>query len=180
MTAQKWFSRLSGLLTVVILARLLAPADFGLVAIALSIIPFLTLLSDLGFSTYLVQARDPTPEHYSTAFWYSCVAGTVLAFGLGLLGYPLQMFLDVKDVVPILWALAPVVLFAALGSVPNAMLRRRMRFDLIAGQAMLSGVIGQIVAITLALSGFGVWALVAQTLVAQLAGTVMIWIAARW
>lgn len=180
MTAQKWFSRLSGLLTVVILARLLAPADFGLVAIALSIIPFLTLLSDLGFSTYLVQAQNPTPEHFSTAFWYSCIAGTILSFGLGLLGYPLQMFLEVKDVVPILWGLAPVVLFAALGSVPNAMLRRRMRFDLIARQAMLSGVIGQIVAITLALSGFGVWALVAQTLIAQLTGTVMIWIAARW
>lgn len=180
MTAQKWFGRIAGLLTVVILTRLLTPSDFGLVAIAMSVIPFLYLLADLGFTAYLVQADDPKIEDYSTAFWYSLVAGVVLAALLGLIGPPLEIFLKVEGVASIMWGLAPAVLFVAVGSVPSAILRRGLRFDLLAKQAMIAGTIGQILAIILALRGFGVWALVAQTLVTQLIGAVLAWVAAKW
>ena len=180
MTAQKWFNRIGGLVTVVILARLLEPADFGLVAIALSIIPFLYLLADLGFSAYLIQTDDPSPELFSTAFWYALSAGLILALALGFLGYPLQLLLGVEHVVPIMWALSPAVFIVAIGSVPNAILRRNMRFDAIAQQAMIAGTVSQIAAIILALNGFGVWALIAQTLVSQVITTLLIWRAAKW
>lgn len=180
MTTQKWFSRIGGLVTVVILTRLLTPSDFGLVAIAMSIIPFLYLLADLGFSAYLIQADEPRPEDYSTAFWYSLSAGILLAIVLGFSGYPLQIFLDVDGVVPIMWALAPAVVFVAVGSIPAAILRRSLRFDLIARQAMIAGTVGQVVAIVLALNGFGVWSLILQTLVTQLVTTLMVWISVKW
>jgi len=180
MTAQKWFSRLAGLLTVVILTRLLTPSDFGLVAIAMSVVPFLYLLADLGFSAYLIQADHPKQVDYSTAFWYSLCAGIAVAAVLGLTGYPLQILLKVDGVVPIMWALAPAVVFVAAGSVPTAILRRRLQFNLIARQAMIGGTVGQIAAVVLALKGFGVWALIFQTLATQLVATLMVWISAKW
>lgn len=180
MTAQKWFSRIGGLITVVILTRQLTPSDFGLVAIAMSIIPVLYLLADLGFSAYLIQADEPRLEAYSTAFWYSLSAGSLLAVVLGCTGYPLQIFLNAEGVVPIMWALAPAVVFVAAGSVPIAILRRGLRFDLIARQAMIAGSVGQVVAIVLALKGFGVWSLILQTLVTQFAATLMVWMSTRW
>jgi hypothetical protein len=66
-TAQKWFSRMVRLLTIITLMRLLSPADVGLVAVAMSVVPFVYLLADLGFSTHLVQAEVPKPADFSTA-----------------------------------------------------------------------------------------------------------------
>lgn len=67
--AQRLTVRLSGFTTVVILARMLSPADFGTVAVAASILPVIYLLADMGFSTYIVQAADIGPQTLSTAFW---------------------------------------------------------------------------------------------------------------
>lgn len=180
MTVQKWFSRVLGLLTVVILTRLLTPADFGLVAVAMSVVPFLYLLSDLGFSAYLVQAEKPRPQDYSTAFWYSLSAGTVLALGLGLLGTPLGWLLKDAGVAHIMWGLAPTVLLVSAGSVPAAIMRRELRFQTIALQTIAAGTVGQVVAVVTAFAGFGVWALVLQTSVTQLVVTALNWRSAGW
>lgn len=180
MTAQKWFSRILGLLTIVILTRLLDPTAFGLVAVAMSVVPFVYLLADLGFSTYLVQADNPGRTDYATAFWYSAAAGAALAVGLGAIGIPLESLLAAPGVAGIMWGLAPAVLFTALGAVPMALLRRQLRFRALAVQSFGAGVAGQIAAIVLALLGFGVWALVVQTVLTQLVTTIMVWAAARW
>lgn len=75
LTAQTWIVRVGGVATVAILTRLLSPEDFGLVAAALTVLPLIYLISDLGFSTYLVQTRDLSRQVLSTGFWFSVVVG---------------------------------------------------------------------------------------------------------
>ncbi|QEO15034.1 lipopolysaccharide biosynthesis protein [Agromyces intestinalis] len=178
--AQKWVIRVTGFVTVAILTRLLAPADFGVVAIALSLLPLVQLLSDLGFSTYLVQADRPTARSYSTAFWFSAVVGIVLGGLLVLVAPLVGLVLDTPEVVPVIYGLAPAALLVTLGSVPLARLRREMRFRAIAVQAVVAGAVGQAIAIAIALMGLGVWALVAQTLAYQAVATTLAWIASGW
>jgi O-antigen/teichoic acid export membrane protein len=177
---QKWVVRIGGLLTVAILARLLGPDDFGVIAIAMTVIPLIYLLSDLGFSTYVVQVADASQRVLSTAFWYSMSAGVLLAGGLVVLAPSLGAAFSLPEVVPVLMGLSPAVLLVSLASIPVALLRRRLAFRALALQSFAAGAIGQVTAIAVALIGWGVWALVLQLLVNQAVVLVFAWVSARW
>ncbi|GGH49047.1 lipopolysaccharide biosynthesis protein [Microbacterium album] len=178
--AQKWVIRITGLATIAILTRLLTPADFGVVAIALALLPLIQVLSDLGFSAYLVQADRPDARTVSTAFWFSAGAGVTLSAGLIAIAHPVAGSLGVPEAAPVIQGLAPAALAVTLGSVPIALLRRALRFRAIAVQAVVAGAAGQAVAVLLAVLGLGVWALVAQTVVYQVLATALAWGASGW
>lgn len=178
--SQKWVIRITGLLTVAILTRLLSPADFGVVAVALTLLPLVQVLSDLGFSAYLVQADRVDSRVLSTAFWFSATAGVLLSAGLVFAAVPVSALLELPEATPVIQAFAVAALSVTLGSVPLALLRRAMRFRALAIQAVAAGAIGQAAAVALALAGAGVWALVAQTILYQFTTTVLAFGAARW
>jgi O-antigen/teichoic acid export membrane protein len=180
MTAQKWVVRIGGLATIAVLTHVLAPADFGVVAAATTILPLVYLLSDLGFSTYIVQADDPDQEVLSTGFWFSVSAGGVLCAGLMGAAPLLGMLFHLPAVVPVLRVMVLSVAFVALAAVPNALLRRRMAFRTLAMQGTVAAVVAQVVAVTMTLAGAGVWALVAQLIVSQGLTSVAACVAARW
>ena len=178
--AQRWVTRLTGFATVIVTTRLLAPADFGTVAAALSVLPLIFLLVDMGFGTDLVQASEPDAALVCTVFWYSVAAGLVLA-GCLAAGAPLfASALQVPEATPILYALVPLVVVASVGGVPSAILRRQMRFRTLAIQAVAAAVISQVVAAVLAIAGAGAWVLVGQALSAQTVATTFAWVAAGW
>lgn len=180
LTAQTWVAKIGGFVTVVILARLLTPADFGLVAVATTIVSFVYLIADLGFGTYLMQVDQLTPRLASTAFWYSAASGVALA-AVMVLGAPLlEAFFGIAGVAAVIAAVSPAVVCSALAAVPIALLRRSLRFRVLALQAAAAAVAAQIVAVALALSGFGVWALVAQVVVVQVAILAAASMTARW
>lgn len=160
--AQKWAMRIGGLVTVAVLARLLTPAEFGVVAAATAFIPIVYLISDMGFSTYVVQAEDVSPRLLSTAFWYTITAGTVFGLVLLVVSPHIARSLGQPQVGPVLSGLAPTVLLVALSSVPIALLRRRLAFRALAIQSFVAALLGQVVAVVAALGGAGAWALVAQ------------------
>jgi len=179
-TAQKWGARALGLVALAVLTRLLTPADFGLVAIGLAIVPFLYLLADLGFAAYLVQADDPSPRTISTAFWYSAGSGALLASGLWAAGPAAEALLGLRGAGEVISGFAPAAIAVALGSVPLALLRRRLAFGRLAAQGLAAGMAGQVVAIALAFAGAGAGALVAQTVVQQALTTLLALVSARW
>lgn len=180
LTAQKWTIRLLGIVTIAVLTRLLSPEDFGTVAAASTVLPFFYLLADLGFAAYIVQVAKTDRRMLSTAFWFSLGAGTVLCATLLALSPLFGAVFHDDGVVPVLQALSLCVIFAAVGSVPTALLRRDMRFGTLAWQGAIGAAIAQVVALVVAFSGWGVWALVAQTLVASAVSTALAWTAARW
>ncbi len=180
MAAQKWVARLSGFVTLVVLTRTVSPAGFGVVAAAMAVIPMVYLLSDMGFSTYLLQADEIDPRSLSTAFWSSMTAGAVLSLGL-LAGAPLvaTMF-RTPELTPVLRALVLAIVPTVLGAVPLALLKRALAFRVVAIQAAVAAILAQAVAIAMALLGTGVWALVSQVVVTQWVVALMSWRSSRW
>ncbi|SFI76445.1 MULTISPECIES: lipopolysaccharide biosynthesis protein [Microbacterium] len=180
LTMQKWATRLLGFVTIAVLTRLLSPEDFGTVAAASTVLPFFFLVADLGFAAYIVQVDRANRRMLSTAWWFSLVAGATLA-GLLVAVAPLlgAAFRD-ERVVPVLQVLSLWVLLTAVGSVPMAILRRKMLFKRLAAQGAIAAVVAQVVALSMAFSGFGVWALVGQSLVAPVVTTSLAWFSARW
>ncbi|WP_169583072.1 MULTISPECIES: lipopolysaccharide biosynthesis protein [Microbacterium] len=180
LTGQTWLVKAGGFVTVVILARLLTPTDFGLVAVAMTVVPVVTLIADLGFGTYLMQTPTLTPVAASTAFWYSAGSGVVLA-GLLVATAPLmEALFGVPGVAGVIAAMSPAIVFASLAAVPIALLRRELRFRALSIQTAVAALTAQVVAIVLALVGAGVWALVVQISVLQAVTLVAAWVAARW
>lgn len=180
MTAQKWITRIGGLVTIVVLTRLLTPEDFGLAAAATTLIPLIYILSDVGFSTYITQADAVGKRTLSTAFWFSVSCGTVLSGVTYACAPLLGNALDLPEVAPLIRAMTSSVLLIALGSVPIALLRRRMNFRKLAFIDVTGSLFAQVVAIGAAITGMGAWALVLQVVVAQLVNTVWVWVAAHW
>ncbi|NMR21439.1 oligosaccharide flippase family protein [Cellulomonas fimi] len=180
LTAQKWVVRLSGLITIAVLARLVSPHDFGVVAAAAAVIPFVLLLSDLGLSTYLVQTEDPDEVVLSTGFWFSLSAAVVVGGGLFALVPVVVNALQVPDAGPVLQVLLASVPLVVAASVPTALLRRRMQFRTLALQGALGAGVAQAVAIVVAVAGGGAWALVAQALTTTLITSTLAWTTARW
>ncbi len=180
LTAQKWVVRIAGLLTMAILTRYLRPEEFGIMAAATAVAPLIYLLSDMGFATYIVQADTADQETLSSGFWFSVVAGAILCATLALVAPAIGTLLGLPAVVPIIRWLTLSVAFVSLGSVPTAILRRRMAFKALALQAVAGALTAQVVALALVIAGVGIWALVAQYVVSQAVATLLAWRSVRW
>ena len=180
MTAQKWVTRLTGVATIAILTRILSPADFGVVAAASTILPLVYLLSDLGFSSYIVQVAKTEDRMLSTSFWFSAIIGVLLCLVLLTSAPLIALIFKLPALVPVLRVMTASVGLAALGSVPTALLKRKMAFRALALQGSAAALVGQVVAVVATVSGSGVWALVAQTVVAQAVTTGAAWVNAGW
>lgn len=180
MTVQKWITRLGGLVTVAILTRILDPADFGTVSAAMSVLPMVYLLSDVGLSTYIVQADELTERALRTSFWFSVSMGLLLAFALYFGAPAFAVAFSIPGVTAVLRGMAPAILLVSLSSVSIALLRRRLQFRELAQQTAVAGIAAQVVAIVLAFAGAGAWALVGQLLVSLLVGGTLAVLRARW
>ena len=180
LAAQKWVVRLSGFATLIVLTRNVLPRDFGVVAAAMTVIPMVYLLADLGFSTYLLQTADIDQRSLSTAFWASVAAGAALSAGLVAIAPLMAAAFRSPELVPVLRALVLAVVPTVLAGVPLALLRRVMAFRMVAMQGLVAAVLAQVVAVVIALLGGGVWALVSQVVVSQWVIAVLAWRGARW
>ena len=180
LTLQKWVIRILSFATIAVLTRLLTPEDFGTVAAASTVLPFFFLLADLGFAAYIVQVEKTDRRMLSTAFWFSMTAGFLLFGCLLVLSPLLGAIFAASGVVPVLQVLSIWVVVTAVGSVPTALLRRDMRFATIAAQGAAAAIVAQIAAVIMAVSGLGVWALVAQALVAAVISTALAWWTVTW
>lgn len=147
-----------------LLVRLLAPENFGLVAMVLVVTGFAGMFTELGFGAALVQRRDLADRHLSTAFWVT----TGLGAGVAALVIALAPLVATFYAEPALRAMTRVLALqlvaASLGVVPRALLVRRLEFRAIALAELLAAVLGGVLALGLALGGAGVWSLVAQAL----------------
>ena len=153
------------LVSVPLLARLLGPYSVGLMAMAMPIILVCSLLCDLGFSGILIRESDRLTE--STAFWIATTSSlTVAMILIGSASFVADLLHP--DVRPLLVALSLFLPLTAFMAVPAARLNRSGRLGTFAVADLLGVILGLVVAIYGALLGWGVWALVAQTLVVAL------------
>jgi O-antigen/teichoic acid export membrane protein len=160
----------------VVLMRLLGPEAFGLVAMVLVFSAFLSVFTDMGFSSALVQRLELTEEHRSTVFWMAIGLGGLLCLSLVLASPFVAAFYHEPLLGPLTAWIALGFVLDTPGMVPRALLQRSMQFDRIAKIEVLSLVISGIVGAGSAWRGAGVWSLVAQSLTYSLvASALMLW-----
>lgn len=176
-TAANFLLRIGSLM---ILARLLDPKDFGLVGMVTAVIGILNLFRDFGLSTATVQRSAVTDEQISTVFWINMLVGAVLAVLSVALAPILSAFYHEPRLVWVTVALATSFVFNAAGVQHTALLQRQMRFTALAVIEILSLVISTGAGILMALRGFGYWALVVMTLLSPVVSTVGMWLATSW
>ena len=164
----------------VILARLLEPKDFGLVAMVVALTGVLNLFRDFGLSTATVQSTTVTNDQLSTLFWLNVLVGTVLAFITIAAAPIIASFYGEPSLLSITIALSSGFILNALGIQHAALLQRQMRFVTLAIFDVVSFTGSIAVGITLAMLGFKHWALVAMALVAPLLQSALAWMAASW
>ncbi|MEA2802237.1 MAG: hypothetical protein QOE49_2332 [Rhodospirillaceae bacterium] len=166
--------------TLVVLARLLPPQAFGLLAMVASLGAILDLVKEFGLSAATIQKPGISHAQVSALFWINTAAGALLGVGLMLAAPLLASFYGQPELEAVAEWLALGFVLSGLTVQHWALLRRQMRFSAIAGLETAADIAAFAVAIALALAGKGYWALVAQRLVAPGLLLVGSWALCRW
>jgi O-antigen/teichoic acid export membrane protein len=164
----------------VVLARLLKPGDFGLVAMAMVLFRFALMFRDIGLSEATVWAEKTNQELVSSLFWISVAAGAGLTFLLGIASPLIARFYGEPRLVPITLCILPTLLFSSMCMQHQALLKRQMRFGRLASAQVAANGTAVIVAILCALGGMGFWALVVRQLWSSLFLLVSLWVFCPW
>lgn len=151
-------------LSLPILARLLAPAEFGLVALAMSFVLFTMAFADAGMGQSLVRTPASETHVWSSAFWMIAGLSGTLSLLLLAIAWPAAWLFDQPALAPLIAALAPVPLMQGMLSPAAADLQQRECFVQLAAAEMAGALCGITAAVVFALNGYGAWALVAQQL----------------
>jgi O-antigen/teichoic acid export membrane protein len=168
------------LVTLMILARLLEPNDFGLVGMVTAFTGVLSLFRDFGLSSAAIQRDKVSEEQVSTLFWINLLVGVVLAFLAVAMAPAIAALYHEPRLIPVAAVLAAGFVFNAAGVQHGALLQREMRFTALAVINTVSLIAAGTIAVITAKMGFGYWALVAMTVVLPLTTTIGSWIVSGW
>lgn len=169
-----------GFVISIVLARLLGPEEFGLIALLSFFMGIAWVFVDSGFSAALIQKQDASPEDESTIFWFNIVTGMLMFLLLYSLAPWIAGFYELPVLLPLTMAMSFNVLFSAASSVQNALLAKRLDFKTPMKISVVSTVLSGGVGLYMAWKGLGVWALVAQSLLSNLVSMVMLWSLSSW
>lgn len=164
----------------VILTRLLSPSDYGLVGIAMAINGIASIFINLGFSSYIIQTEKPSKETLSSIFWLNIFLGLVLYIGISASSSSVATFYNIPELKGILFWTALTLIINLTGSVSAALLMKNMRFKEINIRNVFIAILSGILGIIMAYRGFGVWALVAQSIVSAALTLVANFLLAKW
>ena len=164
----------------VLLARLLSPSDFGLIAMVTPLLPIIAALQNAGFDTATVQRESATHDHVSVLFWLGLRINLALVVCLVLAGPVLAWLYGHGELIGITWALAGGILAVSLASQHESLMKRQMRFEPLTLIDLSSLAAGVGAAIAAALLGAGYWALVLEIVVMQTVRSGLLWMVCRW
>lgn len=168
------------LISNIILARLLTPHDFGLVATVLIFVNFAMILAEQGFGAALIQRSELTEEHLSSIFWVNVAMGILLT-ALFVCGAPLIARVFHEDsLTPLIRATSWIFVINSLGSVQGTLLTRQLAFKRIAKVEVIAAWVGGVSAIFLAWRGWGAWSIAVQSVVAAVVSGGVLWSVSEW
>jgi O-antigen/teichoic acid export membrane protein len=164
LSAGRMVQTLAAFLALPIIARLLGPHEYGLVAVAMSFVLGTIFLADAGLGQSLVRTPASETETWSSAFWLMSAFGAGLCLLLCLIALAAPAMFGEPRLGPLLLALAPVPLLVSVLAAPTADMQQRQRFRELAAIEVFCALGGLATAFALALNGAGAWALVCQQL----------------
>lgn len=177
---ERFGTQLVSFIISIILARILMPDDYGIIAIVLVFISFANIIITGGLNTALIQKKDSDQKDYSTIFWF-CLCIAAVVYSVLFFSAPLiSRFYGKELLTPVLRVLGIIVFFGSINSIQFAFVSRHMlfrkNFYVNAVALVISGSVG----ILLAYKGFGVWALVGQYLLSSIIICILLLFAIRW
>ena len=170
----------SRVIVALVLARLLAPHDWGLAAMVLVVSAFVVVFTDSALVSALIQRRDLREEDCSTVFWLSAIVGIALMLGGFAVAGPLADFYGEEAIRPLFLALSVGFLVSAIRTTQTALLLREMQFRRLEVRQMTATGFGAVVGISVALADHGAWAIIAQYLAETSLMTALLWFATPW
>lgn len=164
----------------IVLARLLSPDDYGCIGMLAIFITVSNTFVDGGFGSALIQKKEPTQRDYSTIFWWNLFL-SIAIYGILYLGAPfISQFYRIPLLSQVLRVQGVILIINALNIIQSNQLRKRLNFRKLAVINIISQLVGVCVAIVTAWHGWGVWALVAQQIVASSMTSILLWTLNRW
>lgn len=177
---ETWGNRVISTAVFLVLARLLRPAEFGVVALAVIFIELGNRIVNTGFGSAIVQRRQVDRAHLDTAFCVSLGGGVLLMLIAVSTAGAIGGLFDTPRLVPVLQVLSLRYLIDGLSNVQQSILQRDLRFRSFAMRRLVATSAGGVAGLTLAVTGAGVWSLVAQNLVQGTVGVVTLWAISDW
>ena len=166
--------------SLMVLARLLDPKDFGLVGMVTAVTGVFNILKDPGLSMITIQRSTITNEQVSTLFWLNMLVGLILGVVSCALAPILVMFYREPALFWVTAAFAMGLIFNAAGVQHSALLQRDMRFGTLSMVEIIAQTASTILGIVMALSGYGYWALVGMTVMNPAVFTACMWLTTAW
>jgi O-antigen/teichoic acid export membrane protein len=170
----------SRLVVAVILARLLAPHDYGLATMVIVFSSLVLVFSDLALGAALVQRRILSELDRSTVFWTSLGAGTLFTLAGIAAAWPVASFYDEPAVRPLFIVMSLSFVVTSLGTTQSALLMREMDFRRLELRLIAGTLAGAAVGIFAAVQGAGAWAIIVQQLTIATVSTILLWIVSPW
>lgn len=164
----------------IFMARMLTPEDYGITALPAVFMSIAGIFISGGFGTALIRKPEVTEEDLSTAFYYSVCVGVTCYFVLFITSPYIAAFYNAPVLEPLIRVTALSFLWGPLNTPQTIILTRKMDFKNPARISIINKIIGSAVGITMAYTGFGVWALVGSGLVSSLIGLIQTWWVVKW
>jgi O-antigen/teichoic acid export membrane protein len=163
------------IVSLAIVARLLRPEEFGIVALGQAVTMLAQLVAGAGIGEALVQRRTVEARHLDTAFWALLLLGGAAFLASTVIALPLAAYYALPLLVPVIAVQAGSSLLGSLNAVPSAMLARDLRVRALALRTLLANATQLAVTVTLALLGFGLWSVVIGGMAQNATSTVVLW-----
>ncbi|WP_094229066.1 lipopolysaccharide biosynthesis protein [Methanolobus psychrotolerans] len=178
--AEQLSKRGIGIVVTLLLARFLAPDDYGLVAMMAVFLAIADSIMDLGFNQALIRKKDATDSDFSTAFYTNLALGG-LSYVLLFLSAPfIAVFYEEPRLTILVRVVGVVILINSFQIVQSAILSRNLNFKAQLKAAVPATFISGLFAVIMAYAGFGVWALIAQMIISSLVLTIFLWSMDIW
>lgn len=164
----------------VVLARILMPDDFGIVALAGMFLILVGIFVDNGLGTALVQKKNADELDYNTVF-YSNILFAFIIYTIVYICAPLVgIIFKNPQIVAVIRVMGLGIPISSFSGVPNAIVSKRMEFKKFFFSSLLGSILSAIVGLSMVFMGYGVWALVGQNLVSTIANTIVLVYIVNW
>lgn len=164
----------------IVLARILSPEEYGIVAIVTIFLHFSNILIEGGFSTALIQKKGYDNKDFSTILYFSLFVALFIYIILFASSGAISSFFNEPQLGPVIKVLGTTVFFCAINSIQKAYVSKKMLFKKMFICSLIAALISGGIAIYLASKGWGVWALVFYSIISQILITVLMWFMVKW
>jgi O-antigen/teichoic acid export membrane protein len=174
-----WSKTLIQMASTIVLARLLTPADFGLIAMVTAIVGIADLIRDFGMTGAIIQSRELSERMWRSVLWFSVALSSVLTILVAASAPLIAALYGEPRLILLTLVIAPALLFNGVAMPMQARLSRELRFGELARIDVLAMVAGVLLSIAAAFAGWGVWSLIVLNGAGGIVRFVMLWIAVK-